>query len=146
MRSIPLNKLPLVKRRQPIVFQSHVHVIWKEFNMAFKEWSFFNKSQHCRHSLSNHFSTMSVNSLSPACPRISAEQCIKMVYWQHSDSETLDFRKKKYQALFKSPWNLLSWIKLNTLTVTEGAERRIIKFFFLAIGQSNSPFFVHSFK
>ena len=46
-----------------------------------------------------------------------------------------------YQAAFKLPWNLWAWTKLHTRMVKKAAERTLIKFFFLALCQSNASFF-----
>ena len=40
--------------------------------------------------------------------------------------------------------NLYEWTKLRAKTVTKAAECKLIKFFLLAIAQSNSPLFLYA--
>ena len=52
--------------------------------------------------------------------------------------------KKIYRAVFWIMRNLYAWTKLRAEAVTKAAECKLIKFFLLAIAQSNSPHFLYA--
>ena len=60
------------------------------------------------------------------------------------DLGIFQFIKKTYRAVFWKMRNLQAWTKLRAKTVTKAAECKLIKFFLLAIPQSNSPLFLYA--
>ena len=66
--------------------------------------------------------------------------CIFIGDW----SRDCQIYKKIYRAVFGKMRNLYEWTKLRAKTVTEAAECKLIKFFLLAIAQSNSPPFLYA--
>ena len=59
-------------------------------------------------------------------------------------SRDCEIYKKIYRAVFWKMRNLWAWTKLCAKTVTKAAECTLIKFFLLAIAQSNSPLFLYA--
>ena len=73
-----------------------------------------------------------------AFPVFNVLETRKVCLWT-IDRVIFQFTKKIYLAVFCKMRNLQAWTKLRAKTVTKAAECKLIKFFSLAIAQSNSP-------
>ena len=66
------------------------------------------------------------------------------VYLLAIDLGIVKFIKKFIEQFFEKMRHLYEWTKLRAKTVTKAAECKLIKFFLLAIAQSNSPLFLYA--
>ena len=65
-------------------------------------------------------------------------------YFLTIDLGIVEFIKKIYRAVFGKMQNFWAWTKLRPKTLSKAAECKLIKFFLLAIAQSNSPLFLYA--
>ena len=65
-------------------------------------------------------------------------------YFLMIDLGIVEFTKTIYRAVFGKMRNFQAWTKLRSKTVSKAAECKLIKVFFLAIAQSNSPLFLYA--
>ena len=77
---------------------------------------------------------------------LSCFQCSWNLQGIFLDDWSRDYRiyKKIYRAVFGKMRNFQAWTKLRSKTVSKAAECKLIKFFLLAIAQSNSPLFLYA--